>query len=86
MQRVSKSEFTDTKMGEIVLINSLEKMEEIVENNKDLSWDGWTVIENKTKENGAMSKDGAYVGGKWIVQKRYDATTSGWEIPNKFMR
>lgn len=86
MLKISKSEYTDTNMGEIVLINSLETMEEIVKNNDDLSWDGWTVIENKTKENGAMSKDGAYVGGKWIVQKRYDATTNGWEIPNKFMR
>jgi hypothetical protein len=73
-------------MGEIVLINSLEQMEEIVKNNDSLAWDGWTVIENKTRENGAMSKDGAFVDGKWIVQKRYDATTSGWEIPHKFMR
>ncbi len=69
-----------------MLINSLEKMEEIVENNKDLSWDGWTVIESKSNENGMMSKDGVLVDGKWIVQKRYDANATGWEIPNKFMR
>jgi len=86
MPKIFQSEYTDTSMGEIVLINSLEQMEEIVKNNDSLSWDGWTVIENKTKENGAMSKDGAFVDGKWIVQKRYDATTNGWEIPHKFMR
>ena len=86
MQKISKSEYIDTSMGEIVLINSLEKMEEIVKNNDSLSWDGWTVIENKARENGAMSKDGALVDGKWIVQKRYDSTTDGWEIPHKFMR
>ena len=86
MPKIFQSEYTDTSMGEIVLINSLEQMEEIVKNNDSLSWDGWTVIENKTRENGAMSKDGAFVDGKWIVQKRYDATTNGWEIPHKFMR
>jgi hypothetical protein len=68
-----------------MLITSLEKMEEIVKNNNNLSWDGWTVIENKTNENGAMSKDGAYVEGKWIVQKRYEATATGWEIPHKLV-
>ena len=68
-----------------MLITSLEKMEEIVKNSDNLSWDGWTVIESKTNENGAMSVDGAYVNGKWIVQKRYEATASGWEIPNKLV-
>jgi hypothetical protein len=69
-----------------MLINSLEKMETIVENNKALSWDGWTVVENSTKENGASSKNGIYVNNKWIVQRRYEATANGWEIPEKFLR
>jgi hypothetical protein len=69
-----------------MLISSLEKMENIVENNKSLSWDGWTVLENRTNENGMMSQDGVLVNGKWIVQKRYEPSANGWEIPNKFMR
>ncbi len=68
-----------------MLINSLEKMEAIVENNKFLSWDGWTVLENRTKENGIMSNEGKYVNGRWIVQKRYEITADGWEIPNKLV-
>ncbi len=68
-----------------MLISSLEQMEEIVEKNDNLSWDGWTVLENKTKENGIMSAEGRYVNGRWIVQKRYEATASGWEIPNKLV-
>ena len=68
-----------------MLINSLKKMEAIVENNKSLSWDGWTVVES-LKENGVVSKDGALVNGRWIVQKRYEANSDGWEIPNKFVR
>ena len=69
-----------------MFIKSLDEMETIVENSDVLSWDGWTVLENRTNDNGAMSKDGAFVDGKWIIQKRYDATTKGWEIPNKLMR
>lgn len=69
-----------------MLVSSLEKMEQIVENNKALSWDGWTVLENKTNENGMSSKDGAYVNGRWIVQKRYELGATGWEIPHKFVR
>lgn len=69
-----------------MLITSLDQMETIVENNKFLSWDGWTVLENRTKENGVMSPEGRYVNGKWIVQKRYEVTADGWEIPNKLVR
>jgi hypothetical protein len=68
-----------------MLINSLEKIETIVENNETLSWDGWTVVETNTKDNGAVSKNGAYVNNKWIVQKRYEATPDGWDIPEKFL-
>ncbi len=69
-----------------MLVSSLEKMENIVENNSSLAWDGWTVLENKTNENGMSSKDGAYVNGRWIVQKRYELGANGWEIPHKFVR
>lgn len=70
----------------MITINSLEKMEQIVENNKALSWDGWTVIENSYKENGLMSNSGAYINGRWVVQKRYEPSSIGWEIPGKFVR
>lgn len=88
MQKIFRLAYTDTnKETEVImLINSLEKMERVVENNRSLSWDGWTVIENITKENGVMSKDGAYVNGRWVVQKRYEPNSNGWEIPNKFVR
>lgn len=68
-----------------MLIKSLETMEAIVENNKSLSWDGWTVVES-FKENGIRSKDAVLIAGKWVVQKRYDVDANGWEIPDKFVR
>lgn len=64
-------------------VNSLEQMESIVDNNNSLSWDGWTVIEQKTSPAAWMNKDGAYKNGKWVLQKRYELSTDGWTIPNK---
>lgn len=68
-----------------MLINSLEQMEQVVENNKLLSWDGWTVLENKVKENGATNKNGIRLNNRWIIQNRYELGSSGWEIPNKLV-
>ncbi len=67
-----------------MLVNSLEKMEQIVDKHSALSWDGWTVLEDRKNLNGATSIDGAYVNGKWIIRKRYEPTQQGWDIPNKF--
>jgi hypothetical protein len=68
----------------IMLIDSLETVEAIVENNESLSWDGWTVIEFKQSPTAWMSKEGAFVDGKWIIRKRYE-WDNGWKIPKKFV-
>ena len=67
-------------------INSLDVMENIVENNKSLSWDGWTVVESKASPNAYTSVNGAYVNGKWVEQKRFIPSEDGWDVPNKFAR
>lgn len=69
-----------------MIINSLETMETIVENNKSLSWDGWDVLESKIDPTGWMKKDGAFVNGKWNIQKRYSLTEEGWAVPNKLAK
>lgn len=68
-----------------MLIKSLEQMEQIVEKNKSLIWDGWTVVNIQLAKNGMMSKDGIKIDGKWYLQKRFDATTEGWDIPDKIV-
>jgi hypothetical protein len=68
-----------------MLINSLEKMEQIVSKNRSLDWDGWTVVDLQPVKDGTTSKDGVKLNGRWYIQKRYDISTSGWEIPNKFV-
>lgn len=64
-----------------MIINQLEKMENIVNSNPNLFWDGWTVV-HKTKTNKAiMSKHGMKINGKWYITKRFEITRSGWDIP-----
>ena len=68
-----------------MLINSLEQMEKIVASNKTLHWDEWTVTERQETDKGRTSKDGAYRNGKWYVEKRYDLTKNGWNIPGRLL-
>ena len=67
-------------------ITSLEKMENIVENNGSLSWDGWTVVESKVDPNGWSNVKGSFINDQWHMQNRFEPTEQGWNIPNKFMR
>lgn len=68
-----------------MLIKSLEQMEQIVKKNKSLIWDGWTVVELQPAKNALMSKDGIRVKGRWYIQKRFDATAAGWDIPDNIV-
>jgi hypothetical protein len=70
-----------------------ETGEKLVENiivgprkNKDLLWDGWTVISSYPSEKGRTSKFGARVNGKWHLQRRFELTRKGWDIPKNFVR
>jgi len=69
-----------------MLVKSLNEMEAIVENNNALSWNGWTVIESDSKTDGYTNKLGAFVNGKWIVQKRYEPGVNVWDIPKRLVR
>jgi len=64
-----------------MLVKSLEKMEEIVKNNKRLSWDGWDVLLRIPDHFAWKRRDGVRVSGKWYVQKRYSPSENGWSIP-----
>lgn len=66
-------------------INSLEQMEQIVENNEALSWDGWTVVHSVPSATAWMKVTGAFVNGKWYNQSRYVPGNAGWKIPKKLL-
>ncbi len=69
-----------------MIIKSLEKMEEIVERSKFLHWDGWTVVSSYPSKKASTSKYGAYLNGKWHLQRRFDPAEIGWEIPERFLK
>ena len=69
-----------------MLIQSLEKMETIVENNKFLSWDGWTVLELKKSDMAWMKPNAKFINNAWYIANRFDATADGWNIPASLVK
>jgi hypothetical protein len=67
-------------------ITSLDEMEAIVKKNRELRWDGWTVVSSYPSDKARTSKYGALVNGVWHIQNRFVPSETGWDIPNKFMR
>lgn len=67
-----------------MIINNLEKMENIVNKNKNLSWIGWDIVDRKKSDAGRTSINGVRVNGEWYLQKIYPVTKLGWDIPFKY--
>lgn len=67
-------------------ITSLEKMEEIVKNNKTLSWDGWTVVAKKHSPSAWMRPNAVFVHGKWYQADRFEPGILGWKMPHSLVR
>jgi hypothetical protein len=60
-------------------------METIVENNKSLEWDGWTVKEITPSSVGWSKPNGLFRNGIWNIQRSYSVKFDGWDIPSKFV-
>jgi hypothetical protein len=69
-----------------MIVSSLEKMEKIVEGAKYLHWDGWTVISSYPSKKASTSKYGAFLKGEWHLQRRFEVTEQGWDIPERFLK
>jgi hypothetical protein len=68
-----------------MLIKSLEDMETIVENNKSLSWDGWTVIELTKSATAWANANSKFVEGQWMSCNRFEPNEDGWNLPSKLI-
>jgi len=66
-------------------IKTLEQMELIVSSNKNLSWDGWDVVNYTRSEKARTSKYGKFVNGKWYLVKTFKPDLSGWDIPDRIV-
>jgi len=63
-----------------MIVNTLNKMEEIVSANPSLSWEGWNVI-HLAKSNNAMYKtNGAFINNQWQIKTVYSPDRNGWDI------
>lgn len=68
------------------MIDSLEKMEEIVESNPYLKWEGWDVLWYKPYPAGFLKRDGAFFNGKWTRVVRISPNRGGWKLPRSLLR
>ena len=68
-----------------MIIKTLEHMENIVLQNKELSWDGWSVVHMYPSSKSRTSKYGIYHNGDWFMTKRFAPNRNGWDIPERFV-
>jgi len=67
-----------------MIIKSLNTMEKIVAQNKNLMWNGWDVVDLKESEMARTSVTGIRIKDKWYLHKVYKPGKNGWDIPNKY--
>jgi hypothetical protein len=67
-----------------MLIADMKAMEEIVEKNPELHWEGWNVVRITQGDNAEYQKNGFYnrATGKWHIREVYKLDGIGWDIPN----
>lgn len=70
--------FTQSK--ETRKIDSLEEMELIVKDHRNLFWDGWNVFLVGARSS-VLNPKARKVDGQWRIVNRYPVGESGWEIP-----
>jgi hypothetical protein len=66
-------------------IKSLTEMEQIVQNSKQLFWDGWTVVHRYRSDKAKTSKYGVYFKGNWYMERRFEPSRDGWDIPERLV-
>jgi hypothetical protein len=58
----------------------------IVESNKNLSWDGWKIIDFKKDFKAEFSNNGIRVNDSWGFYRVYDLDSDGWKVPTKYVK
>lgn len=69
-----------------MIIDSLEKMEELVNNNPNLKWDGWNVEYYDSSEDGFMKLNGVYLPDGWGTKQVFKLENGVWNIPDNILR
>ena len=69
-----------------MLVTNLSEMEQIVDSNHTLFWDGWNVVQYKKSDRSQFDKNGVFFRGKWHRKTVFPITENGWELPKEFGR
>jgi hypothetical protein len=66
-----------------MLIDDLARMEEIVDKNKTLTWDGWDVVQLIQDDYAEYLQVGVFDQKtlQWYRKTVFPCTEEGWEIP-----
>lgn len=62
-----------------------DKAHKIVESNKNLFWDGWTIVDWKPMKDGFYKRNGMFRNGSWGVAKKYTPGANGWKVPARYV-
>ncbi len=70
-----------------MIVSSLSQMENLVDKNKNLSWDGWDVVSYAKKSNSEFMNNGSFNrnNGKWYTKTVYPCHENGWNIPDSVL-
>ena len=65
----------------------MQEMERLVDNNPNLSWDGWDVIHKQKDDYAEFSNNGVFdnLTMQWYRKTVFTCTEEGWEIPESVM-
>lgn len=67
-------------------ITDYNKAHEIVESNRSLFWDGWTIVEFKPNRDAITTKNAIFRNNRWGYVRRFEPTENGWKVPDKYVR
>jgi hypothetical protein len=70
----------------MIAVSSYEKAHKIVDSNRSLFWDGWTIVEFKPSRDSVTSKNAIFKNGRWGYSKRFEPGENGWKVPGKYVR
>jgi hypothetical protein len=58
----------------------------IVNKNKNMFWDGWTIVEWRRDPDGYFSKNGMFRNGQWgkVVRNISVSNDGTWKVPVKY--
>lgn len=62
-----------------------DEAHKVVDSNKNLFWDGWTIVDWKPFKDAIYKKNGMFRNGKWGVAKTYKPEKDGWKVPAKYV-